>query len=76
MPCGLTLGSKAKNCMRNFLNALLLNTGRLPCGLTQEVFMNNDFYQDLNKLAKKNAVVLFGSTMDWLIPVSELAQSF
>ena len=38
--------------------------------------MNNDFYQDLNKLAKKNAVVLFGSTMDWLIPVSELAQSF
>lgn len=33
-------------------------------------------YDELNEIAEKNAVVLFGSTLDAQIPVTELAQSF
>lgn len=39
----------------------------------QEDNMN---YQELNKIAQKNAVVLFGGTLDKSIPVTELAESF
>ncbi|MCQ2590768.1 MAG: hypothetical protein MJ179_10125 [Treponema sp.] len=40
---------------------------------TQEKNMN---YQELNGIAKTNQVVLMGGSMDQLIPVTELAQSF
>ena len=33
-------------------------------------------YEELNNIAQKNAVILFGGTMDKRIPVAELAQSF
>ena len=33
-------------------------------------------YQELNTVAKKNAVILFGGDLDKQIPVAELAQSF
>lgn len=39
----------------------------------QEEDMN---YQDLNTVAKKNAVILMGGALDKQIPVAELAQSF
>ena len=39
----------------------------------QEEDMN---YQELNTVAKKNAVILFGGDLDKQIPVAELAQSF
>ena len=33
-------------------------------------------YEELNNIAQKNAVILFGGAMDKKIPVAELAQSF
>lgn len=50
--------------------------------LQQKFKANNNFqeedmnYQELNTVAKKNAVILFGGDLDKKIPVAELAQSF
>lgn len=48
-------------------------SGRLNEKKNMEEYMN---YQDLNALAEKEGVVLFGGSLDREIPVTELAQSF
>lgn len=67
---GLDRKRESKACVSKILEIKKANKN---LDYPQEENMN---YQELNKIAQKNAVVLFGGTLDKSIPVTELAESF